>query len=196
MANSVSEQCAHLERDRALYDHRVPSIALIPYFGGPPEAYGNSHSLSPRAIKLAQTKGAICAASRYFHQVAVGVCFPQDATDIRGLGFSFVEVLEVDCGGYGVHLSFVFFRKAQRLMAKARAKAKLSGVGGGGGGRAGAGHARVDWNVDAVYFTEADQVVYMDDVRTILASLGSEVGMYTILSSKFTMTSSLQRTMV
>ena len=38
-------------------------------------------------------------------------------------------------------------------------------------GRAGAGHARVDWNVDAVYFTEADQVVYMDDVRTILVRL-------------------------
>ena len=138
MANSVSEQCDNLERDRPLYDHHVPSIALIPYFGGPPEAYGNSHSLSPRAIKLAQTRGAICAASRYFHQVsiqgseskmwpsppltrnlpfvssvknlptpdaitikkvAVGVCFPQDAADIRGLGFAFVEVVEVDCGG-------------------------------------------------------------------------------------------------
>ena len=44
-----------------------------------------------------------------------------------------------------------------------------------GNSEIGLGHGRVDWNVEAVYFTEADQVVYMDDVRTILASLGSQI---------------------
>ena len=79
-----------------------------------------------------------------------------------------------------MHLSFVFFRKAQRLIAMARARAEplsSEAVGGRGDGTSGTGlgHGRVDWNVQAVYFTEADQVVYMDDVRTILASLGSQV---------------------
>ena len=61
-------------------------------------------------------------------------------------------------------------------MVKARLKAKTSRPKGRGDIAArGEGDGRVDWNVDAVYFTEADQVVYMDDVRTILASLGSEV---------------------
>ena len=33
----------------------------------------------------------------------------------------------------------------------------------------------LDWNVDAVFFTEADQVVYCKNIHGVLSSLGSQV---------------------
>jgi hypothetical protein len=144
------------QQKRAAWEPAVASLVLIPYYGGPPEAFGNAHSTSPRATKLLQTKGAICAAAALFRRVKVGVCTDgpgavSDADDIRSLDFPFVELVAVRCG-HGVRLPFVFLREAQVRMVRARALRRDASS------LPHASTSAASWDVDVVFFTEADQV--------------------------------------
>ena len=106
----ATTECSDLASRR--YHHGLASLALIPFYGGPPEEVGNAHSTSSRQIKILQTSGAICAASRYFHRVVVGVTTREDAGAIEALNFDFVDVLTLAVH-HGVQLPFVFLRTAQ-----------------------------------------------------------------------------------
>jgi len=153
------------QRQRSTWVPSLASLALIPFYGGPPETFGNAHSTSSRKIKLLQTKGAVCAAAALFRWVKVGVCAdgPDGAADAQGIEsfrFDFVEVVPLQCG-HGARLPFVFLREAQVRMVRARqARRKTSSS---------SFYSQHDpekslssWDPDVVFFTEADQVKEFD----------------------------------
>ena len=155
----------HQQWQRATWDPSLASLALIPFYGGPPETFGNAHSTSSLKIKLLQTKGAVCAAAALFRWVKVGVCAdgPGGAADtqsIESFRFDFVEVVPLQCG-HGTRLPFVFLREAQVRMVRARQGRKKT-FSSSSYSQHDPAKSLSSWDPDVVFFTVADQVKEFD----------------------------------
>lgn len=125
----------------------IPVVAVIPYWGGPPEKVGNAHSQVSRSMKLRQAEAVACSLRRAFGTVRVifGVANSRDE-EVRAFG----EVWRITVK-HGAHLAFGLLRRLQH-------------------------HLETDIDADYVYFTEADQILWSElDILDLTSAVGQHV---------------------